>query len=103
MLIGGNENFRVNDMPVTDSIARAVAYAGGADCLFALFNLDPGAVAELVQAVAPKPVNVVVHEYDETIRTYANLGVRRCSIGGSLAKRVWESFDEAATALRQYD
>lgn len=104
MLIGRNENFRVQDMPVKDSIARAVAYAeAGADCLFVPFILDPGAVAELVQAVAPKPVNVVVHEYDEMIRTYADLGVRRCSVGGSLAKRAWGSFDEAATTLRRFD
>ena len=101
MLIGRNENFRVPDMPVAESIARAVAYAeAGADCLFAPFILDPGAVAELVAAVAPKPVNVVVHEYDARIRAFAELGVRRCSVGGSLAKRSWSAFDEAARALK---
>jgi 2-methylisocitrate lyase-like PEP mutase family enzyme len=104
MLIGRNENFRVNDMPVGDSIRRAVAYAeAGADCLFVPFILDPGAVSELVAAVAPKPVNVVIHDYDETIRTYANLGVRRCSIGGSLANRAWTAFDESAATLKQFD
>ena len=101
MLIGRNENFRVPDMPVAESIARAVAYAeAGADCLFAPFILDPGAVAELVAAVAPKPVNVVVHEYDARIRAFAELGVRRCSVGGSLAKRSWSAFDEAARVLK---
>ncbi|WP_019832059.1 isocitrate lyase/PEP mutase family protein [Sphingomonas sp. PR090111-T3T-6A] len=102
MLIGRNENFRVKDMPVRESIDRAIAYANaGADCLFVPFLLDQGAVAELVAAVAPKPVNVVVHDYDETIRAFADLGVRRCSVGASLAGRVWASFDEAATALRR--
>ena len=62
--------------------------------------LDPGAVAELVAAVAPKPVNVVVHAYDATIRAFAKLGVRRCSVGGSLAKRTWAAFDQAARALK---
>jgi 2-methylisocitrate lyase-like PEP mutase family enzyme len=101
MLIGRNENFRVPDMPVAESIARAVAYAeAGADCLFVPFILDPGAVAELVAAVAPKPVNVVVHDYDARIRAFAELGVRRCSVGGSLAKRSWSAFDEAAIALK---
>jgi len=102
MLIGRNENFRVPGMPVADSIARAVAYAeAGADCLFVPFILDPGAVAELVAAVAPKPVNVVVGEYDDRIRTFAALGVRRCSVGGSLARRVWSAFDEAAQLLKR--
>ena len=104
MLIGRNENFRVPGMSTSDSIARAIAYAeAGADCLFVPFILDPGAVAELVAAVAPKPVNVVVHDYDDTIRAFAALGVRRCSVGGSLAKRVWAAFDEATRILKAYE
>lgn len=102
LLIGRNENFRVAGMSAADSIARAVAYAeAGADCLFVPLILDQGALAELVAAVAPKPVNVVVHEYDDRIRTLAALGVRRCSVGGSLAKRIWSAFDEAARALKR--
>ncbi|KQP40867.1 2-methylisocitrate lyase [Methylobacterium sp. Leaf104] len=104
MLVGRNENFRVPDLSVGASIARAVAYAqAGADCLFVPFILDHGAVAELVAAVAPKPVNVVVHEYDAAIRVFAELGVRRCSVGGSLARRTWAAFDAAAQSLRRYD
>jgi 2-methylisocitrate lyase-like PEP mutase family enzyme len=101
ILIGRNENFRIPDMSVTESIARAIAYANaGADCVFVPFILDPGAVAELVADIAPKPVNVVVHEYDGSIRVFAGLGVRRCSVGGSLAKRTWAAFDEGARALK---
>ncbi len=58
-------------------------------------------MAELVAAVAPKPVNVVVHEYDDSISAFAALGVRRCSVGGSLARRAWAAFDEAAMVLRR--
>ncbi|MCI4592638.1 isocitrate lyase/phosphoenolpyruvate mutase family protein [Sphingobium sp. BYY-5] len=104
MLIGRSENFRAPDMTVADSIARAVAYAeAGADCLFVPFILDQGAVAELVAAVAPKPVNVVIHDYDASIQAFAALGVRRCSVGGSLANRAWAAVDEAAHRLRQFD
>jgi 2-methylisocitrate lyase-like PEP mutase family enzyme len=104
MLIGRNENFRVPGMSAADSIARAAAYAeAGADCLFVPFILDHGAVAELVAAVAPKPVNVVIHSYDDSIRAFAALGVRRCSVGGSLAKVIWTAFDAAAQALRACD
>ncbi|GAA0302609.1 isocitrate lyase/phosphoenolpyruvate mutase family protein [Sphingomonas oligophenolica] len=101
MLIGRNENFRIPDMPVAESIKRAIAYAdAGADCLFVPFLLDRGAIAELVAAVAPKPVNVVVHRYDDSIAGYAELGVRRCSLGGSLAKIVWDAFDVAARTVK---
>jgi 2-methylisocitrate lyase-like PEP mutase family enzyme len=101
MLIGRNENFRVPDMSVAESVARAVAYAeAGADCLFVPFILDPGAVAELVAAVAPKPVNVVIHDYDASVGEFAARGVRRCSVGGSLASRTWAAFDQAAKTLK---
>lgn len=101
MLIGRNENFRVPGMSVKDSITRTVSYAqAGADCLFVPFILDHGAVAELVAAVAPKPVSVVVHDYDDNIAAFAKHGVRRCSVGGSLAKRTWAAFDEAAKTLK---
>jgi 2-methylisocitrate lyase-like PEP mutase family enzyme len=104
MLIGRNENFRVAGMSAAESIARAVAYAdAGADCLFVPFIEDRGAVAELVEAVAPKPVNVLVHAYDERIAALASLGVRRCSVGGSLARRAWAAFDDAAAALRKLE
>nr|WP_281024463.1 isocitrate lyase/phosphoenolpyruvate mutase family protein [Methylorubrum zatmanii] len=103
MLVGRNENFRVPGMPVEASSARAVAYAeAGADCLFVPFILDHGAVAELVAAVAPKPVNAV-HQYDVGIRTLADLGVRCCSLGGSLARKTWAAFYSAAQTLRCYD
>ncbi|TXM68797.1 isocitrate lyase/phosphoenolpyruvate mutase family protein [Methylobacterium sp. WL12] len=104
MLVGRNENFRVADMSVSASIDRAVAYAdAGADCLFVPFILDHGAVAELIAAVAPKPVNVVVQQYDEGISAFAELGVRRCSVGGSLARKTWAAFDAAAQTLRRYE
>lgn len=103
MLIGRNENFRVPGMSAAESIARSVAYsAAGADCLFVPFMHDPGAVAELVAAVAPKPVNVVAQD-PERIPTFARLGVRRCSVGGGLARRAWSAFDEAALALQRLE
>ena len=104
MLVGRHENFRVPDMRVSDSIARAVAYANaGADIVFVPFILDHGAVAEVIAAVAPKPVNVVIHRYDDTIRAFAEMGVRRCSVGASLAKAAWTAFDAVATTLRDLE
>lgn len=104
MLIGRNENFRVPGMTNSESITRAVAYAeAGADCLFVPFISDPAAVKELVAAVSPKPVNLVIHEYDALIRDYADLGVRRFSLGGSLARRAWSAVEAAARELREFE
>ncbi len=104
MLIGRHERFRVPGEPAADAIARAVTYAeAGADCLFVPGLTDPGAVAELVAAVAPKPVNVVVHQFDNTITAFARLGVRRFSTGGSLAKSAWTAFDDAARTLKGFE
>ena len=101
MLVGRHENFRCPGLPIGDSVARAVAYAeAGADCLFVPFILDRGEVAELVAAVAPKPVNVVVHDYDD-IPDLRTLGVRRVSVGGSLARAAWSGFDAAARHLQE--
>ncbi len=104
MLIGRHERFRIPDMRIADSIARAVAYAGaGADCLFVPGMSDLGAVAELVAAVAPKPVNVLVGDFGATFGDLARLGVRRCSVGGSLANRTWQAFDAAAAELKAFE
>ncbi|MFN8074076.1 MAG: isocitrate lyase/phosphoenolpyruvate mutase family protein [Kineosporiaceae bacterium] len=101
MLIGRHEHFRVPDEPVEHAISRAVAYAAaGADCVYVPFIRDPRALDDLVAAVAPTPVNVLVHDYDDTIAHFARLGVRRVSVGGSLAARAWAAFDDAAQTLK---
>lgn len=104
MLVGRHEHFRVPTTSFDEAIARAVAYAqADADILFVPFILDRGAVAELVSAVAPKPVSVVVGQYDDGVRELAHLGIRRCSVGGSLAKISWNAFDAAAKTLKELE
>ncbi len=104
MLIGRQEKFRDPGLSAAESISRAVAYAeAGADCIFVPGLADHGAIAELVAAVAPRPVNVVVQAYDEQIARLAEIGVRRCSVGGSLAAAAWAAFDAAARSLRDYE
>lgn len=103
MLVGRSEFFRAPEIEPAEWIARAVAYAeAGADILFVPFMLDHGAVAELIAAVAPKPVNVLVSSFD-TIPDYARLGARRCSVGGALAGAAWKAFDEAAARLKGFE
>jgi 2-methylisocitrate lyase-like PEP mutase family enzyme len=102
MLVGQSEFFRASEIAPAEWIVRAVAYGeAGEDVLFVPFMLDHGAVAELVAAVAPKPVNVLVAHFD-TVPDYAKLGARRCSVGGALARIVWKAFDEATADLKRF-
>jgi methylisocitrate lyase len=79
---------------------RLIAYAeAGAECLFAPGMRSPGDIADLVRAVAPKPVNVVVSGGWTSVADLARLGVRRISIGGSLARAAWTGFLAAAREI----
>jgi len=104
VLIGRQERFRTPEAAASESIARAVAYAeAGADVLFVPGLTDHGAVAELVAAVAPKPVSMIALAFDDEIVRLANLGVRRFSTGAGLPGAAWAAFDAAARTLRDYE
>jgi len=53
----------------------------------------------VVRAVAPKPVNVLVGGNHTTVAALAELGVRRISVGGALARTAWSGFMTAATEI----
>jgi len=100
MLIGRSEHFRAPGLSIGESIRRAAAYAeAGADCLFVPMIVDPAAVRELVAAVAPKPVSVLLPSLDADPHHFAGLGVRRCSTGAHLPSVAWRAFDAASQAL----
>jgi 2-methylisocitrate lyase-like PEP mutase family enzyme len=88
--------------PFPECVRRLVAYAdAGADVLFAPGVQRPAEIAALVQAVAPKPLNLlVVHDIGLTVEDIASLGVRRISVGGALALAGWTGFIRAARVLR---
>jgi 2-methylisocitrate lyase-like PEP mutase family enzyme len=90
--------------PQKVAIDRLVAYAdAGADCLFAPGIRTASAIAELVRAVAPKPVNVLVSSPSPelSVARLGDLGVRRVSVGSSLARVAWGAFMRAARALSE--
>jgi 2-methylisocitrate lyase-like PEP mutase family enzyme len=106
ILVARTEGLFVGDPP-TAAIDKLVALAGaGADCLYAPGLGMPGLstkedVAALVTAVAPKPVNVLVVGPGTTLAEYADLGVRRISIGGALAQMSWGATLAAAKRLKE--
>lgn len=88
--------------PLHVALDRLVAYAeAGADCLYAPGVREPDAIAAIVKAVSPKPVNVLMHGPSETLSVarLAELGVRRISVGSALARVAWGAFIRAARSI----
>lgn len=86
--------------PLRESLRRLEAYAAaGADCLYAPGLRTREAVAAVVKAAAPRPVNVLVSGPFFTVRELEDLGVRRVSVGGSLARAAWGAFMRAAEEI----
>jgi 2-methylisocitrate lyase-like PEP mutase family enzyme len=90
--------------PARVALERLVAYAeAGADCLYAPGAHDPNDIAAIVKAVSPKPVNVLVSSSNNelSVSRLADLGVRRISVGGTLARVAWGAFMKAAKSIKE--
>jgi 2-methylisocitrate lyase-like PEP mutase family enzyme len=86
---------------VTQAIDALVAFAeAGADCLYAPGVTKREDIAAMVKAVAPKPVNVLMFGPGYSVAELADLGVRRISIGGSLARVAWQAMLTAAEQIK---
>lgn len=103
LLVGRAENFIVGRPELDDTIRRLRAYAAaGADCLYAPGLRTREQITAVVQAVAPKPVNVLIGSASELmVADLAALGVRRISVGGALARMAWAGFIRASRELLQ--
>lgn len=100
LLTARSEGFIVGRPDLDETIRRLTAFAAeGADCLYApgLRKLDD--IRAVVEAVAPKPVNVLVGAPFTTVAELAGVGVRRISVGGALARAAWAGFIAAAEEI----
>ncbi|AWM58277.1 isocitrate lyase/phosphoenolpyruvate mutase family protein [Stutzerimonas stutzeri] len=104
LLIGRAENFFVGHPDLDDTIQRLQAYAeAGADCLYAPGLRTREQISAVVAAIAPKPVNVLIGwDSDLTVQDLADLGVRRISVGGALARAAWAGFLNAARSIAEH-
>src|SRR5882757_4127947 len=99
LLVGRSEGFLIGRTDLDATIARLVAYAeAGADCLYAPCIKDASAIAAVVAAVAPKPVNVLLLP-GMRVADLTAVGVRRVSVGSGLAAATWAAFDRTAKQL----
>jgi 2-methylisocitrate lyase-like PEP mutase family enzyme len=101
ILVARTEGLLIDRGAVKPAIERLVAFAeAGADCLFAPGVTQPEDIAALVRAVAPRPVNVLVLDPKQTLAQLRDLGVRRLSVGGALARSAWAGMLSAAQQLK---
>ena len=101
LLVGRAEGYRIDKAPIHETIERLTAYAAaGADVLYAPWVVDLDEVRALVAAVAPKPVNVLLHHPGVRVGELAAVGVRRFSVGARLASYAWAAFEAAAVSVR---
>jgi 2-methylisocitrate lyase-like PEP mutase family enzyme len=103
MLIGRAECFLVGLPDIDMTVTRLRAYAdAGADCLYAPGIRSADHIRAVVEAVHPKPVNLLVGGPSElSLAQIADLGVRRVSVGGALARAAWGGFMRAAREIAE--
>jgi methylisocitrate lyase len=100
LLTGRSEGFIVGRPDLAETIRRLTAYAeAGAECLYAPGIRSRAEISAVVSAVAPRPVNVLVGSDFTTVAELAELGVRRISVGGALARAAWGGFLAAAKEI----
>jgi methylisocitrate lyase len=100
LLTGRSEGFVHGRPDIDETVRRLRAYAdAGADCLYAPMVRSVEQVGAIVSAVAPKPVNLLVNAPFTTVAEAAALGVRRISVGGTLARTAWRGFLAAAREI----
>jgi 2-methylisocitrate lyase-like PEP mutase family enzyme len=102
LLTGRSEGFVCGRPDIEETIRRLVAYAeAGADCLYAPRIDEVDHVTSIIAAVSPSPVNVLINAPFLSVEEAAGLGVRRISVGGTLARVAWRGFLEAAHEIAE--
>jgi 2-methylisocitrate lyase-like PEP mutase family enzyme len=102
LLTGRCEGFLVGVDDLAKVIERLQAYAeAGADCLYAPGIKTREQITAIVKAVHPKPVNLLIGASGLSLRQAEDLGVRRISVGGSLARNAWAGFMAAAREMAE--
>jgi 2-methylisocitrate lyase-like PEP mutase family enzyme len=104
VLTGRCEAWLVRDPnPLQTALDRLAAYAeAGADCLYAPGVSNPDEIVQIVETVAPKPVNVLVSGFNHqlSLSQLTDLGVRRISVGSGLALAAWGALFRAARDIQ---
>jgi 2-methylisocitrate lyase-like PEP mutase family enzyme len=104
LLTARAENLIHGRPDLKDTIRRLEAFAdAGADVLYAPGLRTREEIDAVVRAVAPRPVNVLMGlaQGDFSVDELAGLGVKRISLGSTLARVAYGSYLRAAEEIRQ--
>lgn len=103
VLTGRAEGFLHGRPDLDDAIKRLKAYLdAGADCLYVPLIKTREQIAAVVKAVAPKPVNFLnAAPFGFTVKDLEDLGVRRISVGGTLARVAMNAFAKSAREIAE--
>jgi 2-methylisocitrate lyase-like PEP mutase family enzyme len=102
LLTGRCEGFLVGRDDLDMVIYRLKAYSeAGADCLYAPGIKTKEQISAIVKAVHPKPVNLLIGASGLSLKEVEALGVRRISVGGSLARTAWAGFMRSAREMAE--
>ena len=103
LLTGRSEGFIHGRPDLAETVRRLKAYGeAGADCLYAPGIKTREQIETVVQAVAPKPVNFLNSgAFGFTVNDLAAMGVRRISVGGTLARVAMHAFVKSARAIAE--
>jgi len=102
LLTGRSEGFVCGRPDIDETIRRLIAYSeAGADCLYAPRIDNVEQIVAVIAAVSPKPVNLLINAPFMTVAEAADLGVRRVSVGGTLARTAWAGFLQAARGIAE--
>jgi 2-methylisocitrate lyase-like PEP mutase family enzyme len=103
LLTGRCENFLHGNPDLDDTIRRLKAYAeAGADCLYAPGIKTREHIEAVVKAMAPKPVNFLnFGAFGFSVSDITAMGVRRISVGGTMARIAMHAFIKSAREIAQ--
>ena len=98
LLTARTEGFIAGRPDLDETAKRLTAFAAaGADVLYAPGIKEQAQIRAVVQAAGGKPVNMLT--IGHTVADLAGLGIRRISVGGSLARTAWGEFIRAAREI----
>ena len=88
---------------LAETIRRLKAFAeAGADCLYSPGIKTREEIVTTVNAVAPKPVNLLMSSATGfSVTDIAEMGVRRISVGGTLARVAWNAVLRSAREIAE--
>lgn len=103
MFTARTEGFIRGRPDLAETIRRLKAFAdAGADCLYSPGIKTREQIEATVKAVAPKPINFLNSgAFGFTVNDLAGMGVRRISVGGTLARVAMDAFIKSARQIAE--